>query len=167
MMRVVAAAILAAVEIGGSFGVATADIDSISDASMTIDIEVEVTTTAQAVVAHLSFDGETDITLPLLDRGGGMFGIRTELAPLNYLVVFEAIGEAGGLADPASLQDMGADFGTGGFGGSGGGDDDGLSDGTRQAGWLALALVAASLSALAFWVLGGRDSESGPADEEE
>lgn len=167
MMKVVAAAILAAVEIGGSFGMASAEIDSISDASMTIDIEVEVTTSAQAVVAHLSFDGETDITLPLLDRGEGIFGIRTELEPLNYLVVFEAIGDGGGLSDPVSFQDMGADFGTDGVGGSGGGDDDDLSDGTRQAGWLALALVAASLSALAFWVLGGRDRESGPADEEE
>lgn len=167
MMRIVAAAILAAVEIGGSFGMASAEIDSISDASMTIDIEVEVTTSAQAVVAHLSFDGETDVTLPLLDRGGGTFGIRTELEPVNYLVVFEAIGEAGGLSDPASLEEMGAEFGRDGVGGSGGGDDDGISDDTRQAGWLALALVAAALSALAFWVLGGREGESEPADEEE
>lgn len=167
MMRVLMAAVLAAVEIGGAFGTASAEIESTSTTSMTVDMEVEVVGSVQAVVAHLSFDGETDITIPLLDRGGGTFGILTELESHNYLVVFEAIGEEGGLSDPVSLRDLGADFGGSDFVGSGGGDGDAFSDETRQAGWLALALVAASLSALAFWVFGARDKRSSSADEEE
>lgn len=160
--------VLAAVEIGGSFGLATATVEAISDSSMTIDIEVEVKTSAQAVVAHLAFEDEPTVTLPLLGRGGGVFGIRTELEPKNYLVVFEAVGDPDGLSDPVSLEDLGADLDTGGDDTSSGGEgDDGISDETKRLGWLALALAAGSLSALAFWALGDRGKAEGSDEEEE
>ena len=155
-MRVVAAALLAAVELGGAFGTATATVDAMNSQSMTVEISVEVTVSAHAVVAHLSLPGEQPQVVSLLDRGGGVFGIRTELQPNNYIVVFEVLGEPGALSEPKTLTELGADLSTGGDAAAPA-DPDGLGPETRQFGWLALALAAASLSALAFWALGGDD----------
>lgn len=155
---------MVALELGGAFGDATATVESLESDSMVVDIEVGVVVSAESVVAHLSFQDESAFTLPLLDRGGGVFGIRTELAPKNYVVVFEALGDPGGLSSAATLTELGAALTTGGEGEgvSGGGEDEetGLTPETRRLGWLALALGAASLSALAFWVLGDRDRRS-------
>lgn len=167
-MRVIAAAVLAAVELGGAFGAATATVDAIDARSMTVEISVEVTVSAQAVVAHLSLPGEEAQVVSLLDRGGGVFGIRTELEPKNYIVVFEVLGPEGALSDPKSLAEMGADFSVGG-GDAAPSDGERLDPETRKSGWLALALAAAALSALAFWALGGADnggSTEGSSEEE-
>lgn len=168
-MKILALMLIAAVELGGSFGTATATSADLTDTTMTIDIEVEVRTSGEAVVAHLSFGDDATLTLPLLDRGGGVFGLRTELDRKNYLVVFEAVGDPDAVSQPVSLTDMGAELGSGDSGTPGDirDDDGGLSAQTRSLGWLALALGAASLSALAFWVLGGRNSRDRVSDEEE
>ncbi|MEE9178571.1 MAG: hypothetical protein V3U46_09090 [Acidimicrobiia bacterium] len=169
-MKLAYLALVVAVELGGAFGSASATVESLEDTVMLVDIEVEVRVSAQAVVAHLGFEDDPTLTLPLLDRGDGVFGIRTELETKNYIVVFDAVGAEDGLSQPVSLVELGADLSpdvpgvpptTEG--------DDGLSSGARQLGWLALALGAASLSALAFWVLGGRDKSAdtdGSAEEE-
>lgn len=160
-MRSVSLVLLLALELGGAFGSASATVESISGGSMILTLEVELTTSASAVVAHLAFDNDPQIAVPLLDRGGGVFGITTELAPKNYAVVFEAIGVEDGLSPAALLSDLGADFG----------DNDvptpttepspeeGLSPESKRFGWLALALAAGSLSLLALWVILGRDKE--------
>lgn len=168
-MKTLALLLIAAVELGGSFGSATATVTDVADASMTVDIEVEVRTSAQAVVAHLTLGDDPTLTLPLLDRGGGVFGLRTELDRRNYLVVFEGVGDPDAVSQPVSLVDMGAELGSGESNSSTGaqGDDGELSAQTRSLGWLALALAAASLSALAFWVLGGRARKGETGDEEE
>jgi len=157
---------LAALEIGGAYGDASAEVRSIEETSLIVDIEVEILASATAVVAHLEFDDDPALALPLLDRGGGVFGITTELERKNYVVVFEAVGQD--LARPVFLTDLGADLNPddGDSGGSEPTPDDSISDQTRQMGWLALGLGAASLSALAFWVLGGRDKKA-TSDEEE
>lgn len=154
-------ALIISVVLGGLFGAATATVDSIDSEMMVVDIVVEVTATGGTVVAHLSFQEDPVLTLPLLDRGDGTFGIRTELEPKNYVVTFEAIGEESGSSDPVTLTQMGADLGphSGDDGGSGSDDDD-MSPESRRALWLAIALGAAALSALAFWVLGGRNDEA-------
>ena len=169
-MRSVALALILALELGGAFGSASATVESISGESMVLTLEVELTTSSSAVVAHLAFDDDPQIALPLLDRGGGIFGITTELAAKNYAVVFEAIGVEDGLSPAALLSDLGADFG----------DNDvptpttepipeeGLSSETKRFGWLALSLTAGSLSLLALWVIIGRDKEGDDsADSEE
>jgi hypothetical protein len=161
--------LLAAVELGGGFGMASATIDSIEGSNMVLDLDVEVRTSASAVVAHLVFEEDPALALPLLDRGGGLFGIRTELPAKNYVVVFEAVGSGEEPSHPAFLTDLGADF-TQSVGGTSSVTtlpDDGLSQETRQFGWLALALAAASLSLLAFWVLGGREKGDDPGRSEE
>ncbi len=167
-MRVGALLLLAAVELGGAFGSASAEVHSIGANSMTVDLSVEVTVSAQAVVAHLSIAEEPTQVVSLIDRGGGVFGIRTELEPRNYIVVFEVIGPESSLSPPRTMTELGAELSP---------DEDSparppadQSDPeTSQLGWLALALAAASLSALAFWALAGDDEgkEGAPVTEEE
>ena len=170
-MKTVGIALFLALELGGAFGAATATVESISGDSMILTLEVELRSSAEAVVAHLAFDDDPQIALPLLDRGGGVFGIRTELLAKNYAIVFEAIGVDDGLSPAALISDLGADFG----------DnevptpttepkpEEGLSPATKRFGWLALALAAGSLSLLALWVIIGRDKdvESSHVSEEE
>ena len=168
-MRLLALGLLAQLFLGGAFGNATATVEEISDDAMVLNLEVELAVSAQAVIAHLAFDDDPQIALPLLDRGGGQFGITTELAPKNYAVVFEAVGSEEELSIPALISDLGADFGDTDVPTPSTEPDgsDGLSNQTRQYGWLALALAAASLAVLALWVIIGRDDEEDPADEEE
>ncbi|HEX6286465.1 MAG TPA: hypothetical protein VFZ80_03190 [Acidimicrobiia bacterium] len=163
-------ALIASVVIGGLFGTASASVEAIGEDVMIVEIEVEVPPGAANVVAHLSFESE-DLVLPLTDRGDGVFGIRTELPPRNYFVVFEVIGEEGGSSEAVSLTELGAEL-TGGPAATAttAPDDEGLDDDSRQMLWLAVALGAASLSALAFWVLGGRDQDderAEPVEEDE
>ena len=160
--------ILVAAQLGGAFGAASVEVDELTDQSMIVDIEVEVLTSADAVVAHLSFGDDPPVTMPLLDRGGGVYGVRTELEPKNYVVVFEAVGPAE-LSRPVSLAELGAELGepierietpvedT----------NEGFSPETQRLGWLALALGAASLSVLAFWVIGGREQHEPEPDRGE
>jgi hypothetical protein len=157
--------LMAAVILGGTFGSATATVESIDGEVMVVEIGVEVFDPADSVVAHLTFDGE-ELILPLLDRGDGTFGIRTELAPRNYGVVFETLGEGGERSDSTTLARMGADLGSG----SGGAattvaDDEALSEESQSLLWLAIALGAASLSLIAFWVLGSRDEVEDGSEE--
>ncbi len=168
-MKWLAVTLLAAVELGGAFGSASATVESIGDTSMVIALEVEVTISAQAVVAHLTFADEPSRPLSLLDRGAGVFGLRTELEPKNYIVVFEVVGEESALSEPRTLTELGAELVPDQETLAADPEEE-LGTETRQFGWLALALGAASLSALAFWVLGGREKTAeaeASADEEE
>jgi hypothetical protein len=157
------AVLVASVVLGGVFGSATATVESIDDGVMVISIEVEVSTPAESVVAHLSFEDEPVLTLPLLDRGDGTFSLRTELEPRNYFVVFETVDTEPNTSEPVSLTEMGADLGPEPSSPTTTLAEDELSPASRQLLWLAVALAAASLSLLAFWVLGSRDDDE-PGD---
>ena len=159
-------ALVAAVILGGTFGTATATVESIDDEVMVVEIEVEVLDSAESVVAHLSFEREPVLTLPLLDREDGTFGIRTELEPKNYLVIFETVGEGAESSQPVSLAQMGALLGASGGGPTTTLADDDLSEDSERMLWLAVALGAASLSLIAFWVLGSRRDKTSDNDEE-
>ncbi len=163
--------LLAAVTVGGAFGAASATTESIDGGSMVVTIEVEVVESAQSVVAHLSFDDDPPLTIPMLNRGAGTFGVTTELENKNYAVVFETIGPDGATSAPYLLSQLGADLGA---------DaaqpttsttiEDDISPENRQMLWLAVAAGAASLSLLAFWVLGPKDDDQEldtAGDEEE
>ena len=148
--------ILAAVILSGVFGSASATVVEIDDEVMTVEIEVEVMNPGDSVVAHLAFEEEQVLTLPLLDRGEGVFGITTELEPKNYVVIFEVVGEEP--SEPATLTQLGAELGPE-SGSPTTTDPDQLSQESQRMLWLAVALGAASLSVLAFWVLGGKGKE--------
>ena len=147
-------AIVAALVIGGMFGSASATVQSSDGDVMVVDLEVEVLASGEAVVAHLVFDNEPELTFPLLDRGGGVFGITTELGIKNYVVVFEVVGPEGGSSDPVTLSQLGVDL-TPAQGATTTVPEEGLTRESRALLWLAIALGAASLSLLAFWALGG------------
>lgn len=149
-------AILAAVILGGMFGSASATVVENDGEVMTVEIEVEVMDPGDSVVAHLAFEEEQVLTLPLLDRGDGVFGITTELEPKNYVVVFEIVGEEP--TEPVTLTQLGAELGPE-SGSPTTTDPDELSQESQRMLWLAVALAAASLSVLAFWVLGGKGKE--------
>ncbi len=165
-------ALIAAVVLGGVFGSANATIVSIDDEVMVVDFRVEVVASAESVVAHLSFDNEPELTLPMLEREPGIFGLQTELELKNYVVVFETLGEEGERSEPVTLAQMGAVLPRAEGGTATTVDDEGLSEESESLLWLAVALGAASLSLIAFWALGGREAraereEGEPRDEEE
>jgi hypothetical protein len=150
-----AASILLAVELGGGFGAASATVVSEADDSFIIEIEVEVGAPADTVVAHLSLPGEETIIIPLVPRDDGVFGVTTEMKQADYVVVFEVVDAGGAQSSPISLSELGAVL-----------DEELTSDPDTEPGdnpearrwlWLGVALGAASLSVLAFWVLGGKD----------
>ena len=161
-----AAILLFAVEVGSGFGVATATVVSMTDESMIIEIRVEVETSADSVVVHLALPDEDPITLPMLERDDGAYGVTTEVKPANYIVMFEAIGDPGAESDQVSLTDLGVDLSSS-PGTTTTTESEELSAGTQQWLWLGVALGAASLSALAFWVLGGRDRDEGSEELDE
>jgi len=165
-MKSGALALVFSLVLGGAFGEATATVESITGNSMILTLEVELRSSAEAVVAHLAFDNDPSIAIPLLDRGGGVFGITTQMAAKNYVVVFEAIGSEDGLSLPALLTALGADFGENDVPTptTAPAEDEGLSQETQRFGWLALALAAGSLSLLALWVIIGRDKEDAESD---
>ena len=150
-----AASILLAVELGGGFGAASATVVSETDESFIVEIEVEVGAPADTVVAHLSLPGEETIIIPLVPRDDGVFGVTTELKQADYVVVFEVVDAGGAQSSPMSLSELGVDF-----------EDQVSPEPDAEPGdnpearrwlWLGVALGAASLSVLAFWVLGGKD----------
>lgn len=164
--------LIAAVMLGGVFGSATAAIVSIDDEVMVVDFRVEVVASAESVVAHLSFDNQPELTLPMLEREAGVFGLQTELEPKNYVVVFETLGEEGERSEPVTMAQMGAALPRAEDGTATTVEEEGLSEESESLLWLAVALGAASLSLIAFWVLGSRDAKPGseegePEDEEE
>jgi hypothetical protein len=155
---------LLAVELGTGFGPATATVVSTTDESMIVDLHVEVVGPADSVVVHLALADEDPITLPMVPRDEGSYGVTTEVKAADYQVVFETLGESGTQSDPVALTDLGVDF-----------EDEPeaapsttevleRSPGTQRWLWLGVALGAASLSALAFWVLGGRDGSAEEVD---
>jgi hypothetical protein len=164
MFGIVVIVLLAAVDVGGGFVAASAEVLSLSEESMEVEIQVEVQGISDVVVVHLALAGEDPVTLPLVPRGDGVLGITTELKPANYQVVFETLGDTSIQSVPMTLTDLGADI-----------DESldsvttttegGLSNVTRGWGWLALAFGAASLAALAFWALGGPKDDEDMASE--
>ena len=159
--------LVAAVVLGGSFGTASATVDSAEGLSMVVDIEVEIETSADSVVAHLSFDDEEEAVLPLLARGDGVFGITTELERRNYVVVFEILGPSPALSPPQTLAALGAELvDSADTTTSAAAADDELGEESQGWLWLAVALGAASLSALAFWVLGADRDEVATSEDD-
>lgn len=153
------ALLLMAVQVGAGFGAASAELISTSTNAMEIELRVEVRQSAESVIAHLAFPDTEPLTLPLVQRESGVFGIRTEVKRANYEVLFELIGADNIQSKQNSLTDLGLVFPESEPIETTTTEKVGLSEQTRRWGWLGLALAAAALSALAFWVLGGNDSD--------
>lgn len=161
MIRLATVALLA-VELGAGFGPATATVFSTTEESMIVDFHVEVGEAADSVVVHLDLPDEDPITVPMVPRDDGSYGVTTEVKVADYQVVFETLGVSGNQSDPVALSDLGVDFENEPGAAPDTTEVEERSPRTQRWLWLGVALAAASLSALAFWVLGGRDE---PADE--
>ncbi len=164
MLRTIAHVLLA-VELGAGFGAASAELVSTTSNAIQVDLRVEVTQSAETVIAHLVAEGESPLALPLLQREPGVFGIRTELKAVNYRVVFELIGPDPARSEPTSLMELGVELRAVGIESTTTTDPENLPEDVTRWLWLAIAFGAASLSALAFWVLGGDSRQASSNDD--
>jgi hypothetical protein len=158
-MWMLALVVLASVELGGPFGTAAASAEPSTATTMELELTVQGPASA-SVVAHLVEPGGEQQTVAMAERSPGAFGAVIEVGRLDYVVVFEVVDRAA-QSTPVRLTDLGVDPTVVG---SGPGippttEDPGLSNETRQWGWLALALAASALSLLAVWALGERRGE--------
>lgn len=149
---------LFALELGAGFGTATATVVSTTQESMIVEIHVEVEAGADSVVVHLALPDEETVTIPLVARDDGSHGVTTEVKPADYQVVFEILDDPSAESEAVRLSELGVDLQLAG-GSTSTTVAEERSPGTQRWLWLGVALGAASLSALAFWVLGGRDEE--------
>lgn len=155
----------AGVEIGGVFGRATASANELTSTTIELDLAVEADANS-TVVAHLIDPGGAQETLPLPSRGAGVFGIRTEVRKIDYVVVFEAIeGSLASQSQPLRLTELGADPETLGVLTVPPTDTEDISDSTRQWGWAGLGLAAGALTLLALWALPDRRKRAREAEE--
>jgi hypothetical protein len=158
-MRVLTIVLLASVELGGLFGTAAAAAEALSADAMELEITVEGPASA-SVVAHLVEPGGEQQTVAMAERSPGAFGAVVEVRRLDYVVVFEVVDRAA-QSTPIRLTDLGVDPELVGSapGAPPTTGDQGLSNETRQWGWLGLALAASALALLAVWALGERAKE--------
>ena len=147
-----------AVSVGGSFGPASADATVIDSSTIEIAVSVEAAA-GSAVVVHALDPGSDQQTVAMLEVASGLYRTRFETRPVDLVVVFEDLA-SGAESDPVRLTDLGVAS-----------DLVGVlelepvaDDSESPLGWLALGLALASLSALAFWVLGGDRGRSSPED---
>jgi hypothetical protein len=164
-MNTTLAIVLAAIVLSGPFEEAAVE-GTQQGAGMRIDFEVAVGGEPTAVVVHVVNPGETQETVSLTDRGGGIWGSVADLDLVNYVAVFEVLyadGE-GEVSDPATLLELGLDPAILGMGEvtveGGDSGDRPLSPTTLRWGWGAVALVAVALALLAVWAMGDRDGVS-------
>lgn len=151
---------LAGVDLGGVFGEARASATELTNATMEVDLEVEADPEA-VVVAHLIEPGGAQNTLPLVARSSGStslgrFGIRTEVRKVDYVVVFEVVGELPAQSQPLRLTDLGVEPALLGILPGSPTDPEEVSSTTRLWGWAGLGLAATALAVLAFWALPDR-----------
>jgi len=133
---------------------------------MIVELHVEVEVSADSVVVHFALPDEDTVTIPMVPRDDGTYGVTTEVKPADYQVVFEALGDSGAQSDPVSLTELGVDL-TVESDSTETAESEGRTPGTQRWLWLGVALGAASLSVLAIWVLGGRDEADAIVESEE
>lgn len=151
--------LLASVELGGLFGTAAASGEAVTADAMELEITVQGPASA-SVVAHLVEPGGEQQTVAMAERSPGAFGAVVEVRRLDYVVVFEVVDQAA-QSTPVRLTDLGVDPALVGSvpGTAPPTGNEGLSNETRQWGWLGLALAASALALLAVWALGERAKE--------
>jgi len=144
--------------LGGVFGSGQATGTQTSASQMQIELVVEAPA-GGSVVAHLIEPGGTQRVVAMSERSPGTYGAVFEERRVNYLVVFEAVGQ--GQSSAHTLIDLGLDPSV-------------LGIATEYVpttaaevavtenrwGWLSLAAGAAALSLIAFRAMGSRDEEA-------
>jgi len=155
------------VELGGVFGSARASAIDLSATTIELNLEIEADSEA-VVVSHLIEPGGQQETLPLVSRSSGVFGIRTEVRKVDYVVVFEIVGGLSAQSRPLRLTELGLEPALLGILPGSSTNPGEVTTATKQWGWAGLSLAATALAVLAFWALPDRRHAEGipPAIEE-
>jgi hypothetical protein len=136
-----------------SFGPSSAEATVIDADTVEIAVEVEAAR-ATSIVLHAIDVGSEDRTVAMLETRPGEYRTRFETRPIDLVIVFEDVA-SGAQSDPVRLTDLGVAPELVGVL-----PLEPLEEAPNSPlGWLGLALGLASLSALAFWALGGRDGD--------
>ena len=156
-----AATLMTLIVLGGPFGEATVAGSPAGD-RLQVEFEVVVAGAPAAVVVHAVDPGQSQETLSLGDRGGGVWGGIADVEVMNWVIVFEVVypdGE-GDVSEPTTLLELGLDPALIGMGGvidlEPDDGDQPLSAMTRRWGWAAAALTAIALALVAVWAMGER-----------
>lgn len=159
--------LLLAVELGGSFGAASATAQPTSAGQMEVEITVEAPA-GRSVVVHVVVPGGEQQTVAMRERAPGVYGTVVEVPAVDAVAVYEIVG-SGDLSTPARLTDLGVDPAVVGAPSSGSPPttSEGLSRETRQWGWLALALGSSSLALVAVWFFVGWRRDEVPTETDE
>ena len=171
-MNMILVALLAVIVLGGPFGEATVEGAPAGD-HLRVEFEVVVAGTPAAVVVHAVDPGQTQETISLGDRGGGIWGGLADLDLMNFVVVFEVVyPEAdGAVSEPTTLLELGLDPALIGMEDPVVVEEDEgdrpLSAVTRRWGWGAVALTAVALALLAVWAMGDRIKPKQDAEEDQ
>lgn len=154
-------------QVGGSFVGPTVEGRETSATTMEIDISVSGAP-GGSVVAHMIEPGGRQETFALRERSSGRYGGIFEVGRMDLVVVFEALDGTGTQSEPFRLTDIGLDRALlGALPVAPTTTPSGVSSETRGWGWLALAMTAAALAALALWALPDRpepEATSGESD---
>lgn len=153
------ALIVAALVAGGPFGSATADATVVDSATVEVAVSVEGPI-GTSVVLHALDPGSDQRTVAMVESQSGRYSTRFESRPVDLVVVFEDLA-TGQESDPVRLTELGVAPELVGVIAPGAVTDEAES----PLGWLALGLGLASLSALAFWALGGRSQPEEASSE--
>lgn len=162
MSGVLLAVVLALAAVFGAAEAEAVVVDS-DTVEYAVSVEAEPRT---SVVLHALDPGSEQLTVAMLETSTGLYRTRFESRPVDYVIVFEDL-TTGSQSDPVRLSDLGVAPELVGRPGDPG--DPGGAEPDPSLGWLALGLGLASLSALAFWALGGdrrRSSDEEPSEVE-
>ena len=118
---------------------------------------------------HLVDPGGEQITVAMAEQSSGLYRAVTDVDQIDYVAVFEGIANPPFQSEPRRLTELGLDRALI--------TPDQVfpaaptttlpEDDPARWGWLGLGLGAASLSLLAFWVLGGKSEKAGKHEQPE
>ena len=107
-MRLAVVLVLVAASAGSQFVSPRASADGVTNGTMAVDLSVTLSGSDGPVVAHLMLPGQEPEVTPLIDRGGGEWGMTLDLRRADWLVVFEDVS-SGVLSEEWALTSMGLD----------------------------------------------------------
>lgn len=106
-----ALSLVAALVLGGDFGVASASGEPAVGNRILVNLEVEIFVSADVVVVHLIQPGADQETISMSGDGSGVFRGAATVPKADLVVVFEAVRGPGNssLSSPATLTELGLD----------------------------------------------------------
>jgi hypothetical protein len=158
-MKVMMAMFLA-IQVGTGFGIASADGEAVGSTALSIAVSVEADPGDQLVLHGLDPGGDQR-TVAMIEAAPGTYRTVFETRPVDLVIVFENL-DTGLQSEPHRLSELGVPGELVGAVPLPPGEPEAPED--RSLLWLGVALGLASLSALAFWVLGGESRRQGDAE---